>query len=131
MVLELKNNVEKAILHLEKAIEGEHYEAASVLAHIYLFEPRFINKTLGYQNLDYALRDPINMNAKLMIVAYYYENSFMLVSNHICNRILNTISDLQYINEVDELYQLGYSTLLISQNLQSNDGKKILCKYYA
>ena len=124
----VEKNVEKAINHLEKAIEGEHYEAASVLAHIYLSEPQFINKTLGYQNLDYALRDPNNMNAKLMIVAYYYENSVMLVSNHICNRILSAIHDLQYINEVEDLYQFGYSTLLISENLTSTNNNKIICK---
>lgn len=76
-------NIPKAIINLERAMDGELYEASSILAHIYLNEPEYLNTTKGYKHLDYASRDPLNMNAKLMLVSYYYENLDKLVTPYI------------------------------------------------
>ena len=124
-----KKDVELAIKFLTEAVDGEHFEAASILAHIYLTEPEFMNKSLGYKNLDYASREPTNMNAKLMLVSYYYENSLLLATPYICNKVMQLIADLQFINEVDLWYALGHKIFNFAAFEQSNQkSNKILCK---
>ena len=129
MSVGIEKDVSKAIYYLEKAKHGEHYEAASILAHIYLTEARFINKSEGYKNLDYASRDPKNMNAKLMLISYYFENSFKLISPFICNKITDLFQELLQINEAEEWYSFAHRVFYshdFSLKYPSND--TILCK---
>jgi len=124
-------DISMAISNFERAVEGEHYEAASILAHIYMTEPKYINKLKAYKNLDYASQDPFNMNAKLMLLAYFYENSNLLVTPLICGKITKLISELQLVNEVDVLYNLGHKTFyfnnLTNDSSQTHALGKIIC----
>lgn len=125
----VKKNIDKAIQNLQKALDGEHYEAASVLAHIYLTIPEYINKSEAYKNLDYASRADYNMNAKIMLISHYYENSNKLISPFVCSKIMKLLKDLQYINESEEWYALAHK-VFYSHNfsLDKTSDKPIFCK---
>ncbi|CAI2385646.1 unnamed protein product [Moneuplotes crassus] len=103
-----EKNVTLAIEHLEKAQEGEFYEASSILAHIYLKEPGFIDKEKAYKSLDHALNDNWNMNAKLMMAAYYYENSFKEFSLEKCDKVNELLRKLITLNEGERWSNLAF-----------------------
>jgi hypothetical protein len=125
----VRKNIDKAIINLQKALDGEHYEAASVLAHIYLTIPEYINKSEAYKQLDYASRADYNMNAKIMLLSHYYENSNKLVSPFVCSKIMKLINDLQFINESEEWYALAHKAFYYHNfSVNKTSDKPIFCK---
>ena len=102
-------NVTMAIKCLEKALEGgEYYEAASMLAHIYLTNKEVQDRPLGIKYLDQVSRDGNNVNGRLMVISVYYEKYDFRHFKDKCHKVMNLISDLQYISELDLWHIYGY-----------------------
>jgi hypothetical protein len=124
----VRKDVDKAIEALERAKSGELYEASSILAHLYLTHPTKRDKTLAYENLDTSTRGNMNMNSKLMMVAYYYENFQKMFSSFAQEKIMNLIAELQMINEIDSWYRFGYRTYYFSDLKNVTLSSNLLCK---
>ncbi|CAI2385536.1 unnamed protein product [Moneuplotes crassus] len=114
----IEKNIEMAIRYLELAKDGEHFEACSILAHIYLTEPSHINKEEAYKNLDYAYRNELDMNAKLMMISYYYENLFKPITPTTCDKINGILQDLVVSNEGEKWFKFAYQVYFSSDYSQ-------------
>lgn len=103
-----KKNVGLAIQYLEIALEGEYVEAAAILYHIYLAYPEHAHKVKTLRLKEFMQNDSKNINMKLMVITTYYENYSFSVLIDKCHKMMELISDLLYISELDMWHELGY-----------------------